>query len=204
MADKAIFQESVIDGEGNALTSGVTCELRRASDSFLVQLYSDRAGASPISNPAAGDSEGMVKVYVAPGVYNITLAHASFGTRQYLYQVLEASIHGADLGGSLVATNIGSGTQSNFDASLVEGVGVLDLNPNAGNTSLTSLVWDDLPDGAEVVVTNVHASNQLILVNGGAAAAGKAFRGFADLTLLQYMSAKLKKCTSLDKWVILP
>lgn len=204
MATLARFQESIIDGDGNALTTGVTCEVRASPGGALASLFSDRAGVSGISNPVAGDSEGMVAFFVEPGVYDITVNHVSFGSRSYTYRVLEAVPHGAGDVGGVIAINIGSGTQADFDPSLVEGVGFLELNPNAGNTDLHSLVWDDYPDGAELVVTNVHATNVVSLINGGSSTTGKVFRGYTHLTLLQFMSCKIKKSSILDKWIILP
>jgi hypothetical protein len=75
---KAVFQSTILNPQGG-LVPFATVEVRAESDNSLAQLYTDRAGASPIAETgiAKSNSQGFVRFYVAPGRYKIT---ASLGT----------------------------------------------------------------------------------------------------------------------------
>lgn len=71
MATLAGHQFTVVDGAGNVVPSA-SVEVRSEATGNLVQLYSDRAGASPIGNPFSADANGFARFYVVGGSYKIT------------------------------------------------------------------------------------------------------------------------------------
>lgn len=211
MSNQAIFQQAAVDIHGE-LTTDATITVRRESDNGLASLFEDRDGLSGIGNPILPGSDGYpspgyVVFYAAPGVYKITVASPTAGTRTLRYVVLMADATTTQTGTEYLSSNIASGTVEDFSASgsLDADVGVLDLNPSAGNTDLASLTWDAFPDGAELLINNVHASNVLTLKNsGGSPTTGRGFRAFADLALLQNMGVKVKKSVGANKWLVIP
>lgn len=205
MADKAIWQSAVVDDAGNLVTDAMV-EVRADPGGGLATLKSDRAGASGLANPFPATG-GFATFYTDPGTYKITTTSPTAGSRIYRYVVLLVNATADQTGTEYLSSNITSGTVEDFDAggSLDRDVGVLDLNPSAGNTTLASMAWDDFPDGAEVTITNVHASNVLtIKSDGGSPSTGKGFRGAYDLALPQYGSATVKKSVGANRWIIQP
>lgn len=65
----------VQDTSGNGKASAQV-EVRRESDNGLASIYSDRAGATPKSNPFNCDSSGRGSFYVVGGAYKITATYA--------------------------------------------------------------------------------------------------------------------------------
>lgn len=209
MSDKAIWQAPIVDAEGN-IVEDASVTIRLEADNSLASLYVDRAGATPVSNPAlpggAGfPTPGFAVLYTVPGVYKITTTSPTAGTRTLRYVVLQAAAT-VDQPSGYLAANIAAGDVEDFDDSggLTADIGVLALNPNAGDASLESIAWDAFVDGQELVIRNVHASNLLTLVNGGDAGTGyRAFVGFGDLILNQNVAVKVKKSIGADAWLIL-
>lgn len=76
MATLAGHQFTVVDGAGNVVPSA-SVEVRSEATGNLVQLYSDRAGASPIGNPFNADANGFARFYVVGGSYKITCSSGS-------------------------------------------------------------------------------------------------------------------------------
>jgi hypothetical protein len=77
MTDLARFQRTVVDDTG-AIIPSPTIEVRNQISNALVSIFSDRAGASALSNPFTGTSEGLAAFHVAGGVYKITATSGSF------------------------------------------------------------------------------------------------------------------------------
>lgn len=77
MVDLARFQRTVVDDTG-AVIASPTIEVRDQVTNALVSLYSDRAGASAISNPFTGTSGGLAAFHVAGGAYKITATSGAF------------------------------------------------------------------------------------------------------------------------------
>jgi hypothetical protein len=76
MATLARKQFTITDAQGNAVPNA-SVEVRSEDTGNLVQLYSDRAGASPIGNPFNADSNGFARFYVVGGAYKITASAGS-------------------------------------------------------------------------------------------------------------------------------
>lgn len=209
MANKAIWQQVTVDAAGNVITDA-TVEVRTESNNTLATLYTDRAGGDPLANPFTPGSDGypvagFAVFFTEPGVYKITVTSPTAGTRTLRYVVLLADAT-ADQASDYLSASIASGDVEDFDASsaLIGSIGVLDLNPSAGNTNLESIAWDAFADGQELVIRNVHASNLLTLKVSGDASTG--YRGFSsayDLALMQFVAVKVKKSVGADAWLIL-
>jgi len=77
MPDLARFQRTIVDTTGVIIASP-TIEVRDQVTNALVSIYSDRAGASAISNPFTGTSGGLAAFHVAGGAYKITATSGAF------------------------------------------------------------------------------------------------------------------------------
>ena len=78
MATLARWQATIVDGAGN-IQPGAFIEVRRdVPGQPLVSLFSDRAGASPLTNPFNADEEGFAAFHVTGGVYKITATRGGF------------------------------------------------------------------------------------------------------------------------------
>jgi hypothetical protein len=77
MPDLARFQRTIVDTTG-AIIASPTIEVRDQVTNALVSIYSDRAGASAISNPFTGTSGGLAAFHVAGGAYKITATSGAF------------------------------------------------------------------------------------------------------------------------------
>jgi hypothetical protein len=201
---KACWQSSIIDEEGNIL-AGAQVEVRDADTLVLVSLWEDREGVDGLSNPAVDvDADGFVRLFVDEGTYKITVSQGAY-TRVYEYVPVFENTNSGDSSGylsvSIAAGNVDDWAPPGLDTS----VGVLDVNPSAGATSLRGIDASLLRDGQELTITNVHASNPLTLeVEDTGSAAANRFRGSYDLTLNQYMSVKVKKSAGASRLILIP
>lgn len=64
------WQSPVQDEDGNVMP-GATVEVRSEATGLLATLFSDKAGAVPLANPFAADSNGLAGFYVAAGFYRM-------------------------------------------------------------------------------------------------------------------------------------
>ena len=129
MTDLARFQRTIVDDTG-AIIASPTIEVRDQVSNALVSLFSDRAGASAISNPFTGTAEGLAAFHVAGGAYKITATSGAF---------------------SEIWTWVGIGTASEYDFTAVQdyidteiapaGLGIVIDN---GGTTITTGVKGDL------------------------------------------------------------
>jgi len=71
MADHARWQATIQDSAGNIMPGASVTVREESIGAPLVQLYSDRAGLTPISNPATADGNGFAYFYAAGGNYRI-------------------------------------------------------------------------------------------------------------------------------------
>lgn len=79
----ARWQATIVDESGN-IQAAASVEVRSEASGLLVSIYSDRAGATPLSNPMTADSEGYAAFHVVGGAYKITAQKGSFA-RQWRY-----------------------------------------------------------------------------------------------------------------------
>jgi microcystin-dependent protein len=77
MTDLARFQRTVVDDTG-AIIPSPTVTVRNQVSNALVSIFSDRAGASALSNPFTGTAEGLAAFHVAGGAYKVTATSGSF------------------------------------------------------------------------------------------------------------------------------
>lgn len=78
----AAYNYTITDAAGNIVT-GSSIEVRREIDNILVPLYSDRNGATAISNPFT-DATGTGRFHAAGSAYKITATLGGF-TRQFRF-----------------------------------------------------------------------------------------------------------------------
>lgn len=83
MTTLARYQSFALDDAGNVLASP-TVEVRNEATSALAPLFSDRAGASGMTNTFTGGSDGLIAFHVAGGAYKITVTKGAV-TRIFRY-----------------------------------------------------------------------------------------------------------------------
>lgn len=202
---KACYQTSVIDEDGDAVENA-SLEIRNSAGGSLALLFSDRAGASGISNPAFSDASGFKRVFLDEGTYHITVTHASFGTREYQYVVVLEDHLSVEATG-YVAHTIGAGDSNNYTAggTLDSSLGFLDVNPGSGAAALTGLDTTSLRNGQTLTITNVHATNPLtIKVDNTGSLAANRIRGAYDLTLPYKGACNVRYSVALNQLVLVP
>lgn len=154
-----VWQASVLDASGN-VEPGASVEVRLASDNTLAPIYADDAGATPLSNPTATDSDGFVRFYVAGGFYKITAEADAFSVRIW-ENVLIGPPNDTSYGN---VQNVTLTIGDNLDMPLSTGAKVIRLTPNASGSTLHSI---DSTDSARrnIVLMNVGtASEQAITI----------------------------------------
>jgi len=72
-----VFQRSAVDSSGDVLTDA-RCEVRRAEDNVLADIFEDRDGLTQKSNPFFVDDEGFARFYAAAGLYTVRAFTGSF------------------------------------------------------------------------------------------------------------------------------
>jgi hypothetical protein len=205
MADRAHWKQSIIDEDGNAILTGVLVEVRYPDGGGLVPLFVAKTAGAGKANPFAGDSEGIAEFYAAAAKVDITVSHASFGTRTYEDWVLLADVP-VLVSYGYVAANVTSGNVDDLSVpGLTNTSATLDLNPNSGDAVIRSLEWDGLDDGQEITVTNVHASNLLTFkANDTNNTTGLPFRGSYDLAVPYLSTVTIKKSIGANAWILKP
>lgn len=73
----AAWQATITDESGTIQPSAIV-EVLLESNGASAALFSDRAGATPISNPVTADANGFVRFYTAGGAYRITATLGAF------------------------------------------------------------------------------------------------------------------------------
>jgi hypothetical protein len=139
MSDLARFQRTVVDNTG-AIVPSPTIEVRDQVSNALVSIFSDRAGASALSNPFTGTAEGLAAFHVAGGAYKVTATSGSFSVEwtwvgigtaseydfedltDYVDNAVEAAGVGVivDGGGSAIGTGIKGDIVIPFDCEVTE------------------------------------------------------------------------------------
>ena len=79
----ARWQATITNDDGDIIAAA-SVEVTDEATGGLATLYSDRAGATPISNPATADADGFVYFHVAGGAYKIIATSAGL-TRTWRY-----------------------------------------------------------------------------------------------------------------------
>lgn len=86
---KACWQATICDEAGNVVP-GASVTVRDETDNSLVDLWSDRAGTTPISNPFDADEDGFAQFFADEATVRIT-ADVGPDTRTWRYVVLKES-----------------------------------------------------------------------------------------------------------------
>lgn len=104
-----IFQRTVVDDEGN-IVAGATVTVLRESTGLAANIYSDRAGIAPLSNPFTTGSDGLARFYAAPGEYRIQVSGPSTSA-DWRYQILGGTASTYDVTESATDTSAGGNGQ---------------------------------------------------------------------------------------------
>lgn len=167
----------VTDAMGNALsgTQVYVCSQPATTTSIppspLVQLYSDPAGAFPITQPVLTDGYGHAAYYVAPGTYTVVY---------YSPQILEQVLPDQTIGAGNVAfpiTIAEGGTNATTAAQALINLGAAASGTNA---DITSMVAIGTPGGASTTTT--FNSSGWKYGTGTFGTAGNAFAQVANQT----------------------
>lgn len=81
-------------------------------------------------------------------------------------------------------------------------INTLDLDPNAGDATITTLQAG--ADGQRIVVTNINGVNKIDLPVLTGPTAANQFRGAAAITLLGDMSIQIQYSAGVSKWLLIP
>lgn len=73
----ARFQRTIVNATGDIVASP-TVTVRDQATNALVSIYSDRDGASALSNPFTGTAQGLAAFHVEGGSYKITATSGAF------------------------------------------------------------------------------------------------------------------------------
>lgn len=201
---KACWQSAIADAAGNVVAAA-SVEVRDSVTGNLAALFEDRDGADGLDNPFFADGNGFARFFVAEGTYNIAATHVDFGTRTWQYVALFENTDSSE-SAAYQSVSIAAGQVDDWEPAGVDtSTGFLDVNPSAGNTDLTGILSTLLRNGQTLTITNVHASNLLVLkaLHTGSAS-GNRMRAAYDLTLGQYMSVTIRKSTGLGQLLVIP
>jgi hypothetical protein len=151
-------------------------------------------GVTPGVGPAASSvANGDQFAFFQGGAYKSVTA-----------QILAAYVAAA-IAGTYLAANTASGSTNDFNPSgFGSTVNRLDLDPNAGNSTLTGLIAG--VDNQIVLISNVDATNSLTLSNQDAgSAAANRFRASDSFTLLPGGAIWIVYYAgTVNRWVIAP
>jgi hypothetical protein len=103
-----------------------------------------------------------------------------------------------------VLATVPAGTSNDFDpVDFSLSTNTLDLDPNAGASTINSLVAGH--DGQRIVVTNVNGANNLKLAFLTGPTPANQFRGMgADITLVPNNSITIQYSAGVSKWLVIP
>lgn len=199
---KGAYQLTVTDDSGN-VRRGAQVRVTEAGTSNLANLFQDRAGATPLDNPFAADDNGFARFYAAQGMYDIRVTYAG-NQRDHLYvPVFETVTLTAAAPVYQLATPNAGTTHDYAPGGFTSATTDLDLSPGAGNAELGGLAGGG--NGQEVIVTNVHASNNVkLLAEASGSTAANRFRLAYDLTLPPGTSVRMKYLSATARWSVCP
>lgn len=183
MATYARWNRTIQDGAGNALNATIT--VYKESDGLIATIYSDRAGATPKSNPFTLSSadQGYAYFHAVGGAYKVVATYGSY-TQTWRYEPVGTgaefdadSLSGVTAPTTTVpaavqiaeATNSGSNyIQITVPAALGANYTVTlpAANVTFGTTGLALLAATDAPTARAAAGTSVFDRNRLINPTG--------------------------------------
>lgn len=128
MPTLARFQRTIVNATGDFVASP-TVTVRDQATNALVSIYSDRDGASALSNPFTGTAQGLAAFHVAGGTYRITATSGAF-TAEWTW--------------------VGIGTASEYD--------FIDITDYIDNAIELATVGLRIDNGASVIPTGVSGN----------------------------------------------
>lgn len=128
MPTLARFQRTIVNATGDFVVSP-TVTVRDQATNALVSIYSDRDGASALSNPFTGTAQGLAAFHVEGGTYRITATSGAF-TAEWTW--------------------VGIGTASEYD--------FIDITDYIDNAIELATVGLRIDNGASVIPTGVSGN----------------------------------------------
>jgi len=139
------WQRTITDSEGNVVPSAQITVLVEATG-LAANLFEDREGNTPLSNPFNTGSDGFAEFHVASGVYRV-IAESAIGTRTWRYEWIMES--GTDP--EQVPTN--DNLQSGYDFQTMPNVSG---SPVVESGSNSDGEWTRWADGTQIVTAIVE------------------------------------------------
>ena len=114
-----IWQRTITDNQGNVIP-GAEVEVVNEATGLAADIFSNRAGTTPRTNPFFTGADGFAQFFVAPGEYRIT-ATGPTGSITWRFNVLtgDAALRNVGTGAFQVPTNGDLGTMSTQNANAV-------------------------------------------------------------------------------------
>jgi len=138
------FQRTIVDDAGNVIPNATVTVRVNDSTGALANLFQDRAGTTPATNPISADGEGFVRFYVAGGRYYIKAegASSSIEWEDYLIGTMQgqdaddvaitggsiASDNATITGGAINGTTVGASTASTGAFTTITGSGNMNID----------------------------------------------------------------------------
>lgn len=202
---KAVWQQVITDAAGNVVR-GASVRVTLPGSSTLSALTTDRAGLVPLDNPFPADDDGFARFYVDQGRYDVRVTYAS-SSRTHVNVCLFADTSLNYAPPVYQAAVPAAGSTDNYSpAGFTQAVTVLDLEPGAGDATLTGLVpTDGWADGQDLIIRNKHASNAVTLkAEDTNSTAANRFALPYDLTLTPGGSVRGKYIASIARLLLCP
>lgn len=166
----ARHQFTVVDASGNIVPSA-SVEVRSESSGLLAQLYSDRAGTTPIGNPFNADANGFASFYVAGGAYKIEASAGSSSLAPWRYVGIgllgeRDALAAADIAFDPTGTGLASVTTQTALAELESDLADLDAVANPAGFASGMETFLNAPSSANLAATLTDETGSGLAVFG--------------------------------------
>jgi len=158
----AAWHGAILDRFGNA-QPGAPVEVRDETDNSLADIFADRDGVTPLSNPAFADSKGMLTFYAEGGAYKLT---ATFGSQSTVLRHVPVGLAQETDGGGGTDSGTNTGDQNVFSAIAVSGQP--DVVADATSDTLTLAAGSGI-----AITTNASTATVTIAATGGGGGGGR-------------------------------
>jgi hypothetical protein len=166
MTDLARFQRTIVDDTG-AIIPSPTVTVRDQVSNALVSIFSDRVGASALSNPFTGTAEGLAAFHVAGGAYKVTATSGSF---------------------SVEWTWVGIGTASEFDFADFEDYVDDEISPLLADVAAAKTIPQNAQTGAYTLLID-DVGKHISITTGGVTVASGVFAAGDVITIYNNSSS---------------
>lgn len=203
----AVWQSTIVDAAGNA-SPGASVRVTDAETGTLVTLKPARDGSGSLGNPFTADADGFARFYAPSGRYDIRVTQAGdVRTHENVVIQADAAQEMATPGYLLDVPASGvthDYTPTGWPTSAFPTRQILELQPGAGAATIGGLDPTNVPDGAEVILTCVHANGVTLKAEDTSATAAWRFQAAFDLGLPNGGACRLIRSAFKNRWIVLP